>query len=89
MTELKYALLKGNRVENVIVMDKQDDYAIAKHCEIYGFDLFVYLGEGAVAIWSTYDGSSFTPPTLDYLYEIGISPENQVMRDARENAGGN
>lgn len=83
MSELKYALLKGNRVENVIVMDKQDDAAIAEHCEIYGFDLFVYLGENSVAIWSTYDGSIFTPPTLDYLYEIGISPENQAMRDAR------
>jgi hypothetical protein len=32
---------------------------------------------------STYDGTSFIAPTLDYLYEIGISNENQAMKDAR------
>lgn len=89
MTELKYALIKNNRVANVIVMDKQDDNAITEHCEIYGFDSFVYLGEDNVAMFSSYDGQTFTPPTLDYLFEIGISSENQAMFDAREAAGGN
>jgi hypothetical protein len=34
-------------------------------------------------MWSTYDGTSFTAPTIDYLYEIGISPENTAMMEAR------
>lgn len=83
MTELKYALLKDNRVKNVIVMHQQDDTSIAKHCEVNGFDSFVFVGVENVAIWSTYDGETFTPPTLDYLYEIGILSENPAMRDVR------
>lgn len=30
-----------------------------------------------------FDGTTFTEPTLDYLYSIGISNENQAMVDAR------
>jgi len=34
-------------------------------------------------LYSTWDGTTFTAPTLDYLYSIGISNENQEMHDAR------
>jgi hypothetical protein len=34
-------------------------------------------------MFSTYAGGVFTPPTLDYLYEIGISQENTAMMEAR------
>jgi hypothetical protein len=34
-------------------------------------------------MWSTYDGTTFTAPTLDYLYEIGIANENTAMMEAR------
>jgi hypothetical protein len=34
-------------------------------------------------LYSTWDGTNFTAPTLDYLYSIGLVPENQAMYDAR------
>jgi hypothetical protein len=34
-------------------------------------------------LYSTWDGTTFTAPTLDYLYSIGVSNENQAMHDAR------
>ena len=34
-------------------------------------------------MFSTWDGNSFTDPTLDDLYILGISNENTAMHDAR------
>lgn len=32
----------------------------------------VWVGEDKPAMWSTYDGTSFTQPTDEYLISIGI-----------------
>jgi hypothetical protein len=34
-------------------------------------------------MWSTYNGTTFTAPTLDYLYEIGVASENSAMQAER------
>ncbi len=81
--EQHYVFLKDNRVANIAVFASQDE-ALADAVAIeHGFDDAVWVGETIPAMWSTYDGTGFTPPTLDYLYEIGISNENQAMKDAR------
>lgn len=81
--EQHYVFLKNNRVENVAVFASQDEALADTVAQEQGFDDAVWVGEDKPAMYSTYDGTVFTPPTLDYLYEIGISNENQAMMDAR------
>ena len=81
--EQHYAFLKNNRVEQVAVFASQDEALADAVAQEHGFDDAVWVGETIPAMWSTYDGTSFTLPTIDYLYEIGISNENQALIDAR------
>jgi hypothetical protein len=81
--EQHYAFLKNNRVENILVFASQDEALADAVAHEQGFDDAVWVGETIPAMWSTYDGTSFTAPTIDYLYEIGILNENQAMIDAR------
>ena len=74
---------ENNKVENIAVFASQDESLADAVAQEQGFDDAVWVGEDKPAMWSTYDGTSFTPPTIDYLYEIGISNENQAMIDAR------
>lgn len=81
--EQHYVFLKNNRVEQIAVFASQDE-ALADTVAIeQGFDDAVWVGSTIPAMWSIYDGTVFTEPTLDYLYEIGIAQENQAMMDAR------
>jgi hypothetical protein len=81
--EQHYVFLKDNRVEQIAVFASQDE-ALADAVAIeHGFDDAVWVGEDKPVMWSTYDGTTFTPPTLDYLYEIGIAQENTAMVEAR------
>jgi hypothetical protein len=81
--EQHYVFLKNNRVANIAVFTSQDE-ALADAVAIeHGFDDAVWVGENKPAMWSIYDGTTFTAPTLDYLYEIGIAPENTAMVEAR------
>lgn len=81
--EQHYVFLKDNRVANIAVFASQDE-ALADAVAIeQGFDDAVWVGSTIPAMWSTYDGTTFTPPTLDYLYEIGIANENTAMMEAR------
>jgi hypothetical protein len=81
--EQHYVFLKDNRVAQVAVFASQDE-ALADAVAIeQGFDDAVWVGETIPAMWSTYDGTTFTAPTLDYLYEIGIANENTAMMEAR------
>jgi hypothetical protein len=68
---------------NIAVFASQDETLADAVAHEHGFDDAVWVGENKPAMWSTYDGTTFTPPTIDYLYEIGISNENQAMIDAR------
>jgi hypothetical protein len=81
--EQHYVFLKNNRVEQIAVFASQDEALADAVAVEHGFDDAVWVGEVVPAMWSTYDGTTFTAPTLDYLYEIGVSNENQAMRDAR------
>ena len=81
--EQHYVFLKNNRVANIAVFASQDETLADAVAQEHGFDDAVWVGETTPAMWSTYDGTTFTEPTLDYLYEIGISQENTAMLEAR------
>ena len=81
--ELHYAFIKDNRVMQVAVFASQDEELADSVAQQMGYDDAVWLGETVVTMWSTYDGVEFVEPTLDYLYEVGASSENQAMYDAR------
>lgn len=81
--EQHYVFLKNNRVEQIAVFASQDEALADAVAQEQGFDDAVWVGETIPTMWSTYDGTTFTAPTIDYLYEIGISNENQAMKDAR------
>jgi hypothetical protein len=70
--EQHYVFLKDNRVQQVAVFASQDE-ALADAVAIeHGFDDAVWVGADAPAMWSTYDGTTFTAPTDEYLISIGI-----------------
>ena len=81
--EQHYVFLKNNRVMSIAVFASQDEELADAVAQEHGFDDAVWVGENKPAMWSTYDGVSFTPPTLDYLYEIGVSQENTAMLETR------
>ena len=81
--EQNYAFLKNNRVVQIAVFALQDEALADRVAQEHGYDDAVWVGSEAVTRWSTYDGTKFTPPTLDYLFEIGISDENTAMKEAR------
>ena len=70
--EQHYAFIKDNRVENIAVFASQDEALADAVAQEHGFDDAVWVGETIPAMWSTYDGTTFTPPTDEYLISIGI-----------------
>jgi hypothetical protein len=70
--EKHYAFIKNNIVQQVAVFASQDEELADAVAHEHGFDDAVWVGETAPAMWSTYDGTSFTPPTQEYLISIGI-----------------
>lgn len=70
--EQHYVFLKNNRVGNIAVFASQDE-ALADAVAIeHGFDDAVWVGTDKPAMWSTYNGTTFTAPTEEYLISIGI-----------------
>jgi len=77
--EQHYAFLKNNRVENIAVFASQDEALADAVAQEQGYDDAVWVGETIPAMWSTYDGTVFTPPTEEYLISIGIlNPEPEA-----------
>lgn len=77
--EQHYAFLKDNRVQNVAVFASQDEALADAVAQEQGYDDAVWLGTDVPARWSTYDGTTFTPPTEEYLISIGIlNPEPEA-----------
>ena len=72
MAELYYAFIKNNVVEQIAVFASQDEALADAVAREHGFDDAVWVGTNAPAMWSTYDGTTFTPPTDEYLISIGI-----------------
>ena len=80
--EQHYVFLKNNRVEQVAVFASQDEALADAVAHEHGFDDAVWVGTDAPAMWSTYDGTTFTPPTFEYLISIGvITPAEESTND--------
>lgn len=83
MTEQYYVFLKNNVVEQVAVFGSKDEELADRVATEQGFDDAVWVGNNVPYLYATYNGTSFTEPTLDYLYERGAASENQAMYEAR------
>ena len=70
--EQHYAFLKNNRVENIAVFASQDEELADRIAQEQGYDDAVWVGATIPPMWATYDGTSFTTPTVDYLISIGV-----------------
>jgi hypothetical protein len=70
--EQHYVFLKNNVVEQIAVFASQDEELADRIAQENGFDDAVWVGEEKVPMWSTYNGTSFTRPTDEYLISIGI-----------------
>jgi hypothetical protein len=70
--EQHYVFLKDNRVEQIAVFASQDEALADAVAHEHGFDDAIWVGEDKPVMWSTYDGTTFTPPTDEYLISIGI-----------------
>jgi hypothetical protein len=82
--EKTYAFIKNGVVENILVFAERDEALAQRIADEQGYDFFVWLDNATPpARWSTYDGTTFTAPTLDYLYGIGVVSENSEMQKAR------
>jgi hypothetical protein len=74
--EKHYTFIKNGVVENTLVFAERNDALAQTIVDEQNYDSFVWLNESAVpARWSTYDGTSFTPPTEEYLISIGVLTE--------------
>jgi hypothetical protein len=88
LTECEHAFIKNNVVEHIFVFDESAHGTdlLKRIKEEQGCDTVVCLCDhgSKVTRWSTYDAETktFTEPTLDYLYSIGIAQNNQEMQDA-------
>lgn len=80
MTEIKYAFIKDNRVEQVLSFDSENTALAELIVSEQNFNSYVKL-DADVSRHSSYDGTTFTPPTIDYLYSIGVSEYNQAHLD--------
>ena len=86
MAEKHFLFIKDNRVEQIAVFASQDEELADRIAQEQGYDDALWIGENPVPVrWSLYDSSTqtFTEPTLDYLYSIGVSVENEAMRAER------
>jgi len=81
--EQHYAFIKDGRVANIAVFAEQNEELADAVALEQGYDDAVWVGKNIPIKHSSYDGTTFTVPTLDYLYSIGVSNENQAMFDAR------
>jgi hypothetical protein len=81
--EQHYVFLKNNRVENIAVFGSKDEALADRVAQEQGFDDAVWVGEDKPAMWSTYDGKTFTAPTDEYLISIGIinPPVEEITND--------
>lgn len=77
--EKHYALLKDNRVMNIIVVEEQDDSAIQTFIDEQNFDEFIYLNDlEPMPMYSLRVNNEFIPPDYDYLKSIGLSNKDNA-----------
>lgn len=71
--EKHYAFIKDGVVEDILVFADRNDALASTITNEKGYDSFIWLDtQPTPARWSTYDGTSFTAPTIEYLISIGI-----------------
>lgn len=70
--EQYYVFLKDNLVANIAVFGSKDEELADRIAQEQGFDDAVWVGEDKPVMWSAYNGTTFTPPTDEYLISIGI-----------------
>jgi hypothetical protein len=70
--EQHYVFLKDNRVANIAVFASQDEALADAVARDNGYDDSVWVGSTIPAMFSSYNGTTFTPPTYEYLISIGI-----------------
>ena len=82
--EQYYVFLKDNRVANIAVFGSQDETLADAVAHEQGFDDAVWVGEDKPVMFSSYDGTTFTPPTDEYLISIGIMNPAQVEESTND-----
>ena len=70
--EQHYAFIKDGRVANIAVFASQDEELADRIAQEQGYDDAVWFGTEVPIKYSSYDGTTFTPPTEEYLISIGI-----------------
>lgn len=74
--EKHYTFIKNGVVENTLVFAERNDALAQTIADEQGCDSFVWLDEATTPTrWSTYDGVTFTNPTPEYLFLIGVLSE--------------
>ena len=78
--EKHYAFIKNNHVWLIAVFESENVEVANLVKSDHGFDSYVWLGDSPIPhLYSTYDETSFTPPTDEYLISIGImNPVTEV-----------
>lgn len=71
--EKHYIFIKNDRVESILVFAEYNDTLAQTITDEKSYDSFLWLDSAVVpALWSSYDGKVFTPPTTEYLISIGV-----------------
>jgi hypothetical protein len=85
MAEQHYAFIKDGRVVNSAVFISKDEELADNIAKEQGYDDAIWVGENPPHKWSQYDGKTFTPPTDEYLLEIGIIENLPITGDELNN----
>ena len=71
--EKHYGFIKNNRLVLVAVFESENTEIADLVKSDHNYDSYVWLGDATPPmLYSSYDGTTFTPPTDEYLISIGI-----------------
>jgi hypothetical protein len=74
MMEKHYAFIKNNRVVLIAVFESENTEVADLVKSDHNYDSYVWLGNSEIPhLHSTYDGTTFTQPTIEYLISIGLT----------------
>lgn len=72
--EKHYAFIKNNRVVLIAVFESENTEVADLVKSDHNYDSYVWLGNSEIPhLHSTYDGTTFTQPTIEYLISIGLT----------------
>jgi len=70
--EQHYSFIKNGVVENSFVFASEDTELANRIVQENNYDEAVWVGKNPPVRFSSYDGTTFTPPTIEYLISIGV-----------------